>query len=760
LRPPEAETPAGDAAPDRPPLAETKLTPPRMRPSTVERSRLMRALDAGVDAPLTLVAAPPGFGKTTTVRAWCAHRGAAVAWVTLDARDNDPDVLWTYVATAVDRVRPGLGRAALRRLRTAGASTEGCVDELMNGLAAYGGELAIVLDDLHALTDRDCLVSIDYALTRLPAGTHVIAVARIDPGLRLSRLRANGGLVELHADDLAFTAAETRELLVDRGHLGGLDAEDLELLRERTDGWPAVLVLASLWLRAVDDPHEALHDFGVEHQLVASYLSEEVFDSLAPDARAFLLRVSVLGRFTAELCDAVLDRTDSAAMLARLDASTLLVNQLERGGWFQVHALVAEFAGLRLAAEDPEAASRIRRRAAEWCRERRMVVEAVEHATSAGDHALVADILAEQQLAVFRRGGARTLLRWIRTVPEHVVFDHPVLAVAAATSAFVVGRGTLDVRRYLQLADRAQRERPDRLSSYVLAEAAMVRAATVEGGVDEAVQSGRRAVELATAGADEALVAALGAYARALYFAGAEDAAAAAATRAIEHPDIERRPPGHAFARSTLALVCADRGDLARAREHAETARRIVGRVGNSRTWLGANTSVALGKVLLAEGTLAEAERALAYAEGFFHDEVPTVHHVWLVILLADVRRRRGHLDAAESGLDLARREISALPDVGRITAMADQLEREVRELRTRVDGGELLTAPTAAELAVLRLLPGDLSAREIGAELFLSSNTVRSHMRMIYRKLGVNSRADAVARASTLGLIDPPPAA
>jgi LuxR family transcriptional regulator, maltose regulon positive regulatory protein len=749
-----------DAAPDRPPLVEAKLTPPRLRPGTVERPRIMDALDAGVDAPLTLVAAPPGFGKTTAVRAWCARRGAAVAWVTLDGQDNDPDVLWTYVMTAVDRVRPGLGRTALQRLRAAGTSTEGCVDELMNGLAAYGSEIAIVLDDLHAVTDRDCLASLDYALTQLPPGTHVIAIARTDPDLRLSRLRANGGLVELRAEDLAFTGPETRELVVDQGRLNGLDDGELEVLRERSNGWPAVIVLATLWLRALDDPHRALHDFGVGQQYVASYLSEEVFDSLAPDVRAFLLQVSVLGRFTAELCDDVLGRSDSASMLAELEASTLFVNRLERGGWFQVHALVAEFARLRLASEDPEAASRIHRRAAVWCRERRMVVEAVEHAADGGDHELVAGILAEHQLAVFRNGGARTLLRWIRMLPQDVLLDHPSLAACAATSAFVVGRGTLDVRRYLQLADRALHERPDGLDAYVPAEAAMVRAATLEGGVAAAVQAGRQAVELAMAGADEALVAALGAHARALYFAGAEDAAVAAATRAIEHPDIERRPPGHAFARSTLALVAADRGDLARARQHAETARRIVGRVGNSRTWLGANLSVALGKVLMAEGSFAEAERELAHAEGFFDDEVPTVHHAWLVILLAQVRCRRGYLDGAASGLDVARREIAALPDVGRIAAMAGELERELRELRARADGGELLTTPSAAELAVLRLLPSDLSAREIGAELFLSSNTVRSHMRMLYRKLGVGSRADAVARASALGLIDPTPRA
>ncbi len=738
-------------------LAESKLTPPRAPSGTIERPCSARMLDAATGVPLTLVAAPPGFGKTTAVRVWCGQRGAAVAWVTLDGRDNDPDRLWMYVSTAVDRIREGLGRGALQRLRVAGASPEAYIDELMNGITAYGAELVIVLDDLHLVTDRDCLASIDYAVAHLPPHARIIAISRADPGLRLSRLRANGALVEIRAADLAFTAAEARELIVDRAGLSSLDAVEVDLLRERTEGWPAALVLASLWLRSVADPQRAAHEFGAGHQFVADYLSDEVFDSLAPDAREFLLQVSVLGRFTPDLCDAVLERSDSAALIALLASSNLLVIPLEHG-WYHVHSLVAEFARLRLASTDPGAAARIHRRAAEWCQSQRMPADAIEHASAAGDHRLVAGILSDMQLALFRSGGARTVLRLVRALPDDVLVDHRELAVAGATSALVIGRGTIDVRRYLQIADGASATHPRERRAYVAAQTAMVRAAMVDGGVGAAVEHGRHAVELAMTGGDEALVAALGAHARALYFAGDEEEARAAATRAIEHPDIARRPPGHAFARSTLALVDADQGHLRHAREHAETAKRIVGRVGNSRTWLGANASVALGKVLMAEGRIDDAEREFAYAERFFTDDVPTMHHAWLALLLVQARCRRGRLERVRVVLDLVRAEIVALPDVGRIDALARDLECELREATARLDGGHLLATPSAAELAVLRLLPSRLSAREISDQLFLSPNTVRSHTRVLYRKLGVNSRADAVARATALGLIEPSP--
>ena len=222
--------------------------------------RLLRALDAADGAPLTLVSAPPGYGKTTAVRAWCASRETALAWVTLDAGDNDSTRLWTYVSTAVDRVRSGLGRRALQRLRMDGTAIEAAVDELANGIGTYGEELVIVLDDLQAVTDEACLASIDHFLDHLPASSRVVVITRVDPGLRLARLRAGGGLVELRADDLAFTPSEARELVVERGRVE-LGMEEVELLHARTEGWSAALVLAALWLRTVEDPRRAVREF-------------------------------------------------------------------------------------------------------------------------------------------------------------------------------------------------------------------------------------------------------------------------------------------------------------------------------------------------------------------------------------------------------------------------------------------------------------------------------------------------------------------
>jgi LuxR family transcriptional regulator, maltose regulon positive regulatory protein len=386
-----------------------------------------------------------------------------------------------------------------------------------------------------------------------------------------------------------------------------------------------------------------------------------------------------------------------------------------------------------------------------------LTVEAVRHAAAAGDHELVAELMVEHHLALIRGGAGGTVLRWVQTLPEDELDQHPELAVAAAAAAMVVGGHRLEQRRLLALADRGSGGRPGRGGAYVEAVAGLVRAATIDWGVGQAVLDGRRAVELAEvdAIANEILTGALAAYARALFFAGELDEASAVAMRALEHPAIERDVPSLVVAYSTLAFAAAERGRLATARAHAEKAKAAVGRIGTSRSWLGASASSALGVLLVAEGTLTEAEHELAAAERFFADEVATVHHTWLLAQLARVRARRGRLADAEATLRSAREALRELSDSGPVAALADKVAQELEAVSGRASSGELLQPPSDAELPVLRLLAGDLSVREIGERLFLSQNTIRSHTRALYCKLEVHTRADAVARATTLGLLE-----
>ena len=397
----------------------------------------------------------------------------------------------------------------------------------------------------------------------------------------------------------------------------------------------------------------------------------------------------------------------------------------------------------------------IHRRAAQWFLERGLLPEAVEHAAAADGHEFIARIVSDHHLLMMRRGGTRALVRWAKLLPDKQLAQHPEVAMTAARAVSLVGARTIERRRFLQLAERARIVSPARFTPYVDAGIGMVRALSFDEGVTASVEAGRRAVEIAELEADDVLVASLASLAQALYFAGDLAAASATAQRALAHPEAEQLPTSHAIARSTLALADVDRGRVDAARVHAEKAMALIGAIHNSRSWLGAVAYATSASVHAAEGKLVEAERKLVYAERLFRDELSTVHHTWLLLLLARVRCRRGHLNEASDALRLARLELDELRDSGTLPQLAADVEREHEQASSRADRGEVLETPSEAELAVLRLLTSELSARDIGGRLFLSANTVRTHTRAIYRKIGVNSRAEAVAKATVLGLLD-----
>lgn len=231
--------PAVESFPDELPLLEAKLAKPRLRAGVIPRARLFDALDRLESSELTVITGPAGSGKTVLVSSWLAARpDLTTAWANLDPSDDDPARLWTYVSYAVDRVRPGMARPALARLRTPRSNVETAIDELLNGLVGYDGRVVIVLDDLHRVSSESCLRSLAYAVERLPPSSRMIVTTRWDPGRRLSRLRARGALGELRAKDIAFTHKEARELVVERAGIA-VTEEDIEAFVERIEGWSA-----------------------------------------------------------------------------------------------------------------------------------------------------------------------------------------------------------------------------------------------------------------------------------------------------------------------------------------------------------------------------------------------------------------------------------------------------------------------------------------------------------------------------------------
>ncbi|WP_049556493.1 helix-turn-helix transcriptional regulator [Nonomuraea sp. SBT364] len=398
----------------------TKLGVPPARAGAVARPQLYAALDRAARLPLTLVCAPAGSGKTTTLAAWAATTSARVAWLSLDRDDNDLVTFCRGFAAALDVTMPDTAidsRPALRR-RLAG---------LINKLAGRPGDLVLVLDDYHLIGSADLHDAVAHLVERLPPRIHLIIATRYPPPLPLATWRAKHRMCDLDAARLRFTTTETAAFLGETMGLR-LGPRAVAGLHARTEGWPAGLQLAAL---AVGRGVPAGHEIAAATGDLDDYLVTEVLDGLPDETRQLVLATCVLSRLTPALCDALTGRTDGARALPALARSGLFLVPLDASDrWYRYHQLFAAAVRRYLARRCPELLPELHRRAADWHESAGDQREAVEHALAGDDPRVAARLLA--RLAEHDGGlwleHAR-LSRWLGGLPEPTLAENPVLCL-------------------------------------------------------------------------------------------------------------------------------------------------------------------------------------------------------------------------------------------------------------------------------------------------------------------------------------------
>ena len=442
-------------------LLESKYRVPGRRPNAVSRPRLDERLDGAFRSPLTVLSAPAGFGKTTALTEWLATvppDAPAVAWLSLDERDNDAWLFWTYVVTAIGRVT-GVGGEALGLLGSSPPATQAALAALLNDLGGSERDLLLVLDDYHLIDAPDVHGGMAFLLEHQPPQLHVLLATRTDPPLPLARMRARGQLSEIRAVDLRFTVEESAAYLNNAMGLR-LGEDDVTALDGRTEGWIAALQLAALSMQGRSDVSAFIAGFAGDDRYVVDYLGEEVLARQPPDVRDFLLRTSILARLTGPLCDAVTGRTDGKATLVTLERANLFVVPLDdKRQWYRYHHLFADVLSAHLLDEQPECVAELHARASAWFEADGDVSQAVDHALAGGDSGRAADLMELVMPMMARERREAELARWVRSLPDDVLRKRPVLAVwfagaLALVSDFdTVGRRLSDVERSVRTED-------------------------------------------------------------------------------------------------------------------------------------------------------------------------------------------------------------------------------------------------------------------------------------------------------------------
>ncbi len=703
------------------------------------RPRLTDALDQAVRRPLTVVRAPAGHGKTTALAHWRArsrHRGT---WITVDERDDDAAHLVAHVLGGLAVDFPDIAAQAQQALARGEDPVREVLPRAAEAVCAAGpGPFVVVLDGLHRLGEAVALRMICQALDVLPDAVRVVCATRTPPPLHVERRYAAGTVAQIGPADLAFRLHETEALL--NRQLGlALGVGTLAGIHRDAGAWAAGIALMGAALRDHPDPARREEALRVGRAHVARYLEEEVLAEQPDEMRTFLRRTSVLDELTAAACAGILHDHRAGQTFAELRRRELFVT-VEDDGRLRHHPAFARVLRRELEEREGWLLPELHRRAAVHFERVGDAAAAVRHASAAGDGGRAARLLAAQWPALVASGRTAELQALLAGLPPH---EGPHAATVRALDVLCLAAEGADARLVTQRLDALELAADDPRVAPVVD---VLHVSPLFGDVTRSARHGRALWRRHAADPpmQTVIAADLGFV---LWLAGDGDGA-----RDVLEPLVGVLPaPVRAAVLAVLALVAATDGEHVTAERYARTAvaeDAAAPRAG--RAWAPL-PDVALGEALRRRGALDEAAEALGralrltgYLPGSVRRGLALVVAAEVAAAARDHARGRRHAAAA-------RRILGGYPDVGvlatRLTAVEAALDARGPE--------ELLgTPPTAAEQRVLERLPSDLTLKQIGDELYLSLNTVRTHVRRLYRRLGVGRREDAVAVARERGLL------
>jgi LuxR family maltose regulon positive regulatory protein len=713
----------------------------------------MERLARGDRRPIVSVVAPPGYGKTTVLSQWAERNGQSFAWVSVDERDNDPKVLLSYVAQALNAVEP-IDQRVFDALASPGSSVPGSVvPRLGSAFSSMTSPVVLVLDDVHVLRNRECQDALSVLADHVPGGSRLVLAGRAQPPLRVARLRAEGRILEIGPRDLSLNRDEASLLLRNADIAVGED--EVTELHRRTEGWPAGLYLAALYLREGGPLASAAVSFGGDDQLVSEYMESEFLDRISRRRRAFLTRTAVLERMSGSLCDAVLEEAGSAGVLAELVRSNLLLVPLDRRGeWYRYHHLFRDMLLAELHRLEPGLIPALYRRAAPWHERNGEPGEAVEYWMQAGEADAAARLVGTLAFPAFQQGMVATVERWFGWLDDHAPGgDYPAVAVLAAMIFALTGKPG-EAERWAKVAEQgtAAASLPDGSPS-IEPWLALLRALLCRDGAEQMRADAELAARTMAAGSFWRTAATLY-LAMAHLMAGDPDRADALFQDAAAGGRASGAAVGPCVALAERSLLAMAGGAWEAGERHLSDAWSLA-RDAN----LADYPPVTILHAAAARIALHQADRPRAMAELTSAQRLRPGLTYALPHLAVQARIELARCHLALSDVAAARVLLQEVTEVlsrrsglGIFAKQAEDLRAELAQARGSFALGA--SALTAAELRLLPMLPTHLSFPQIAGEVFLSPNTVKSQAMSIYHKLGASSRSEAVTRSRDLGLL------
>jgi LuxR family maltose regulon positive regulatory protein len=732
-------------------LLDAQFSVPRPRPGAVSRGDLVE-LARSSDCRVIAVTAPAGYGKTTFMTEWAAGEDRCVAWVSLGSFDDDPAALLTSLASAcwraglasadlvADMARLGISVPDLGALR------------LASEFGAASVPFVLMIDDLHELRSPACHEVLSTVVSAIPHGSQLVAASRAEQP-HLPRLRVSADALEFGAADLALAADGARQIF--SHEQVSLTPELAVAVTERTEGWPAGLSLAALIAKENNGQAEAIAG---DDRYMADYLDSEVLSKQPKAIQRFLRRTAVLDELSAPLCDAVLRSSAGATRLRQAEASGLFLFPLDRRRQgYRYHPLFREFLLCELRRTEPDMVTTLHQRAADWHESNDSPAMALEHPVHPADAERTVRLVTNGTAPTHMAGQLPALQRW-----HHAIGDvngdvnnarYPSLAVHRCWESVLTG-DTAEALRWAAVIDAASSDdAPADGTACLGSSRAMLRATMCAAGPEAMMADATFAVAQQPAGSPYR-DAALWLLAQAHLLAGGFDEARAVFAEASAVAASSGNSSIIVTCESHLACLAMDHGKWQEAADRLELAlatieeKRLRDDVFSTQAFAGS------ARLSLHQGDLSQTHRQLTRAMGARSSATYVLPHVAVRLRLQLAKVYLAIADRAtvrqllhEIGDILARR-----PDLG---TLIDEVNNFRSALESSTMSGAAGAPPlTPAELRLLPYLQTHLTAPGIAEQLFLSTHTVKTEVKAIYRKLGVSSRNDAVRQATAIGLL------
>src|SRR5215469_2154144 len=723
-------------------LLDAKLSVPHPRPGAISRAKLVETARLS-DRRIVTVTAPAGYGKSTFLAQWANAEDRRVAWVSLDRFDDDPANLLVSLASAY--CQAGLGRADLvADVGGPGVSVLGRAAPLLAAeFRASPCAFVLMLDDLHELRSSACHDVLSVLILAIPRGSQLAAASRSEQP-HLPRLRASGDALEFEAGDLALDADGAQQIFANARV--SLTPEQADAVTKRTEGWPAGLYLAALIAKQSSGQEWSVSG---DDRYVADYLYSESLTRQPKDMQRFLRRTAVLDQLCGPVCEAVLGSSAAAIQLRRVEASSLFLIPLDhRRQWYRYHALYREFLLGVLRRTEPGIIMTLHQRAADWYESNGSPALALEHLLKAADWDRSTRLAAALTLPAYCAGQLKTIQRWFRAIGDANIERYPPLAVHRCWEAALTG-DTAQAVRWAAFVDAASFDGvPADGSASFQSARANLRAAMCASGPEPMMADAAFAVghEPAWSSWRADSLAQLG---EAHLLAGHLDEARSVFTEASAVAGLKGNTDTSVMCDSHLALLAIDRGNW---QEAAGRLERALATIDEKRMY-----DYVVCLLALHSGDLREAHRQLARAMRARPSAtyaLPLVA-VRLRLQLAKVFLAIAEVVAARQMLREIDDILSHRPALGTLAGEVEQFRHALASSATGVTG---LSPLTPAELRLLPYLQTHLTAGAIAERLYVSSHTVRTEVKSIYRKLGATSRSEAVQMATTIGLLGASP--